>query len=85
MRVVDKYLKTAKGCREAARKAKHKGVKQQYAEVAEIWESMAKERLRLLQLRFDVSVRLGATARKIRRHLRKPATLRLNSFEGPIN
>ena len=54
MRLVDKYLKMAKECREAAQKARHRGVKQQYAEVAEIWESMAKERLRLLQLQFDV-------------------------------
>ena len=53
MRLVDNYLKMAKECREAAQKARHKGVKQQYAQVAEIWEAIAKERLRLLQLQVD--------------------------------
>jgi hypothetical protein len=54
VRLVDKYLKIAKECREAAQKARHKGIKQQYMEVAELWEAMAKERVRLLQLQMEV-------------------------------
>ena len=54
MRLVDKYLTLSKQCRESAKAAPRGDVKKQYAELAQIWETMAKERLRLLQLQTDV-------------------------------
>ena len=54
MEFVNQYLKHCRECRDAAQQARSKTLKEQFAKAAEIWEQMAKERLRLLQLRCEV-------------------------------
>jgi hypothetical protein len=51
---IDRYLKHSRECRIAAQKAGNVDIRRQYAEAAAMWEQMAKERLRLLQLQMDV-------------------------------
>jgi hypothetical protein len=54
MRLVDRYVRLSKECRASALKTPDETLQKQFDEAAAAWESLAKERLRLLQLQTEI-------------------------------